>query len=136
MGLLLARLDTRLDNVTRLYCQDAWCTPVLLNVKDNAGRTPLMLAVYLGYLANVRELARVEGVDWETRNTREEARYWNEYPYHKNFQAIVRFLEERAAGHQVVRASGASRGCTESLHRDPDWRGWWQRQMDPVGPTH
>ena len=70
--LLLARPETKMEitddygdtaihyacwhisaEVVRLYCQDARCTPDLLNKKDNAGRTPLMEAVYWDSLARL-----------------------------------------------------------------------------------
>ena len=78
--LLLARPGTRLDitdstgdtalhyawlkngaEVVRLFCQDARCTPDLLNKKSNAGDTPQMTAVGCGNLVIVQELARVGG---------------------------------------------------------------------------
>ena len=112
--LLLARPETRLDitdntgytpllhiaceensaEVIRPYCRDARCTPALLNMKCD-GSTPLMEAVYWGNLDCVRELARVEGVDWETKNSDGDSLL--EMARRNEHQApeIVAFLEER-----------------------------------------
>ena len=119
--LLLARPETRLDitdeygwtplhpacwynsaAVIRLYCQDVRCTPALLNKKDDLDQTPLMSAVFAGSLTSVRELARVEGVDWETRNSGGQSLL--EVAREMRHQDIVTFLEERVAVRQAVRA--------------------------------
>ena len=57
----------------------------LLNIKDLDGSTALMVAVEFGHLSCMQEMAKLEGVDWQTRNRRGEtledvARYvsWNE----------------------------------------------------------
>ena len=56
-----------------------------------------MAAVCGGSLACVQELARVEGVDWETRDGTGKSLL--ERARMRNKQDIVTFLEERAAGH-------------------------------------
>ena len=85
---LLARPDTRLDltgrnnetallvacwsgadKVIPLYCADSRCTASLLNMKNAAGNTALMVAVLRGFLDCVQQLAQVEGLDWDTRNS-------------------------------------------------------------------
>ena len=85
---LLARPDTRLDltgknnetallvacwsgadKVIPLYCADSRCTASLLNMKNAAGNTALMVAVLKGFLVCVQQLAQVDGLDWDTRNS-------------------------------------------------------------------
>jgi len=54
--------------IVRLLCQDKRCTPSVLNIEDNDGRTALMLAVYNGRLEIVKEMENVEGIDFDTKD--------------------------------------------------------------------
>ena len=84
--MLLARADTRLDvtnsdgytglhlacclnkaECVSLYGEDRRCSAQLLNLKNNAGKTPVMLAVEQGHWECVREMEKLAGVDFETR---------------------------------------------------------------------
>ena len=70
------------DGYTALHLACAWdmsaIIPILgsrmpvhvLNIKDNEGITALMVAVEFGHLSCVQEMAKLEGVDWQTRNSR------------------------------------------------------------------
>ena len=44
----------------------------LLNIKDERGFTALMMAVQYDHLSCVEEMAKLEGVDWQTRNSKGE----------------------------------------------------------------
>ena len=44
----------------------------MLNIKDGLGRTAMMSAVHYGHLSSVEEMAKLEGVDWQTRNSKGE----------------------------------------------------------------
>merc|ERR1719483_312530 len=79
--MLLARADTRLDvtdsngntglhlacrmsygnnpECVSLYGEDRRCSAQLLNLKNNAGNTPVMVAVERGHLECVREMEKL-----------------------------------------------------------------------------
>ena len=69
------------DGYTALHLACAWdmsaIIPILggrmaihmLNIKDNIGDTALMVAVEKGHLSSVEEMAKLEGVDWLTRDS-------------------------------------------------------------------
>jgi len=68
--------------VIRLFCQDRRCTPSFVNIKNNNGRTALMLAVMCGELEMVKEMEKVEGIDFDTKDSDgrtliEAAKTWN-----------------------------------------------------------
>ena len=54
--------------VVRLFCQDRRCTPSVVNIKNNDGMTPLMVAVYYGSREIVKEMEKVEGIDFDTKD--------------------------------------------------------------------
>jgi len=55
--------------IIRLLRQDKRCTPSVVNIKhDWFGDTALMVAVFLGNLEIVKELEKVEGIDFDTKN--------------------------------------------------------------------
>jgi len=51
--------------MVQLLCQDSRCCPAIVNKKNIAGDTPLMIAVYFGYLDIVKKLD-IEGTDFLT----------------------------------------------------------------------
>ena len=52
--------------IMKLLCQDSRCSPVVVNKKDRAGNTALLLAVQLGHLDVVKELD-LEGTDFSIK---------------------------------------------------------------------
>jgi len=147
--LLLARPETRLDNTdchgytalhhacwqnsaeaVRLFCQNARCTPDLLNKKSNAGNTPLMEAVFWGSLASVQELARVEGVDWETRDIGRKSLL--QVARYRRKQHIVKFLEERASGRHGGREETEEHGEDELTNFLTAWKGRMAKENDII----
>ena len=56
-----------------LIANDSRMTSKLMNTKNRYGYTALMLAVGKGHLDCVKELTKLEGVDWETKNHRGES---------------------------------------------------------------
>ena len=55
-------------SVISLFCRDIRCTPSIINKKNNDGRTALMMAVRLGNIEIVKELDKVEGADFDTKD--------------------------------------------------------------------
>ena len=49
-----------------LFCKDYRCSEEVLNKKNKAGKTALMVAVDNALLPQVAILAKVKGVDWNT----------------------------------------------------------------------
>jgi ankyrin repeat protein len=45
----------------------------IINIKDSAGKTALMMAVERNDLSCVERMAELDGVDWETENKKEES---------------------------------------------------------------
>ena len=66
--LLLAK-DIDITTVTI----DSQMTSKLMNTKNRCGYTALMLAVGKGHLDCVKELTKLEGIDWETKKHRGES---------------------------------------------------------------
>ena len=56
-----------------LLGQDRRMTSQIINMRDITGETALMLAVYDGHLSCVEEMAKLDGVDWEMKNGKEES---------------------------------------------------------------
>ena len=84
--------------VIPLYCQDLRCTPGLINRKNDAGETPLMVAVYKGNLACVQELVKVEGVNWHTTDNRGQSLLEVAKDEDCHNPQIVTILEEKQRG--------------------------------------
>ena len=118
------------DEVIRLHCQVAQCTPDLLNKKNDGGRTPLMEAVYWGSLASVQELARVEGVDWETRDR--SGKSLLQVARKRKKQHIVTFLEERAAGRRDEREETEEQGEDDLTVFLAGWKGRMANENDII----
>ena len=76
-----------------MFARHKRCTPAILNMKNRAGETALMVAVRDGHLESVKELAQVEGVDFATENN--EGHSVMEVAVEKNYQEIVQFLKMR-----------------------------------------
>ena len=55
--------------VISLLGRDRRCTPIVLNKKDNGGDSPLMLAVMFGNLESLREMEKLEGTNFHTKNS-------------------------------------------------------------------
>ena len=55
--------------IIRIFCQDGRCTPGIVNMKDYQGETVLLKAVRAGYLDIVKELDKVEGTDFHTKDS-------------------------------------------------------------------
>jgi len=56
------------SSVITLFCQDKRCTPNIINKKNNEGCTALMVAVRRGNVDSVKELDKVEGIDFDTKD--------------------------------------------------------------------
>merc|ERR1719233_831978 len=54
--------------VIPLLGRDRRCTPVVLNKKDNDGDSPLMWAVMSGNLQSLKEMEKLQGADFRTKN--------------------------------------------------------------------
>jgi len=79
-------------SIVRLFCQDRRCTPSVINMKDNDGETALMRAVYCGQLEIVKELDKVEGTDFRTKD-----RYGKTLKARNKYHAeMVEFLKHRS----------------------------------------
>jgi len=68
MGAFTCALPNGCVSVVRLFCQDRRCTPSVVNMKDINGRTALMRAVENGCYEIVKELDKVEGTDFRTKD--------------------------------------------------------------------
>ena len=55
-----------------LLGKDRRCTPVVLNKKDNGGDSPLMLTVMFGNLECLREMEKLDGTNFHTKNSSRE----------------------------------------------------------------
>ena len=95
-------------SVIPIIGQDRRCTPDILNIRDRGGRTPLMRAAEQGYLDCVKELDRLEGTDFQTKNSQGETLI--EVTRRKNHAAVVQYLEERMN-------QGAANVATNTLER-------------------
>ena len=112
--MLLARADTRLDvanchgdtglhyacyknsaSCISVYGEDRRCSTNILNMKNNYGNTPVMAAVLKGHLDCVREMGKLPGVDFDTKNNKEETLI--AVARRNNHLQIVQFLDMRAA---------------------------------------
>ena len=51
-----------------LYGQDRRCSPAILNMRDNGGDSAVILAVFKGDLACVKEMDKLEGTNFRTNN--------------------------------------------------------------------
>ena len=60
------------SSVIPLYGQDYRCSPAIINLKDNQGKTALMMAVDGGCLESIEELDKLDGTDITTMNIDEE----------------------------------------------------------------
>jgi len=82
-----------LVSVVRLICQDRRCTPSVINIKDNYGRTALMRAVYFGSIDIVKEIEKVEGTDFDTKDR--DGKTLIEVARMKNRTAVLDYLRDR-----------------------------------------
>ena len=76
------RLDCTKSGMTALYVaclynsasliaifgQDSRCSPAILNMRNSAGRTAVMMAVHYGHLDCVKEMDKLEGTNFRTKN--------------------------------------------------------------------
>ena len=79
--------------VVRLFCQDRRCTPSVVNIKDNERETALLKAVDLGWYDIVKELEKIEGTDFRTKD-----RFGStliEIAKNDDHAEMVEFLEQR-----------------------------------------
>jgi len=89
--------------VVKLFCQDRRCTPSFVNIKNDEGWTALMVAVYWGELEIVKEMEKVEGIDFDTKNNDDKtliemARMHNGYctsSILENKTAVLEYLRSR-----------------------------------------
>ena len=79
--------------VLRLFCQDRRCTPSVVNIKNNDGMTPLMVAVYYGSREIVKEMEKVEGIDFDTKDRY--GRTLIEVARMRNRTAVLEYLRDR-----------------------------------------
>jgi len=144
VGLLLARPQLQLEKTDRdgwtglhlacynnstacisLYGEDRRCTEEIINMKTDDGSTAVMYAVVQGYLECVKEMDKLEGVDFTTKNCEgqtliEVARL---SPLSDHYQ-IVQFLEMRVTRGERRCADGARGGAqTEGTGTQNERRG-------------
>ena len=55
-------------SIVRMICEDKRCNHSVVNMKDESGRTALMTAVYNGFVNIVKELDKVDGADFRTKD--------------------------------------------------------------------
>jgi len=55
--------------IIEIFCHDYRCTPGIVNTEDYQGETVLYKAVKAGYLDIVKELDKVEGTDFHTKDS-------------------------------------------------------------------
>merc|ERR1712142_874467 len=79
--------------LVRLFCQDRRCTSSVVNIKDNYGRTALMIAVKSGQLEIVKEMEKVEGIDFDTKH--KDGRTLIEVARMRNNTALLEYLRDR-----------------------------------------
>jgi len=56
------------SDCVRLLGRERRMTQQIINTKNMIGNTPLMFAVENGHMACVEEMAKLDGVDWDTKN--------------------------------------------------------------------
>ena len=84
-------------SVIHIFGKDKRCTPTIINMKSITGKTAVMVAVGRGNLECVKEISRLEGIDFNTKNGMghsliDVARIYNHRP-------IVEFL--KACGRKI-----------------------------------
>lgn len=91
-------------SIVRMICEDKRCNPCFVNMKDDSGNTALMRAVKSGFVNIVKELDKVEGVDFRTkdelgRDLVEVAKDVMKIGYNvlrgEDFDAVLKYLKER-----------------------------------------
>jgi len=92
-ALHMACLDNWNIPVFRMLRQDRRCTPSVVNIKNNDGWTALMLAVYYGRLEIVKEMEKVEGIDFDTKDNN--GRTLIEVARVENETAVLEYLRDR-----------------------------------------
>ena len=80
-------------SVIPIIGQDRRCTPGIINIRNNMGRTPLMYAVEQGHLDCVKEMGRLEGTNFQTKNNQEKSLL--EVARKKKHATVVQYLTER-----------------------------------------
>merc|ERR1712129_84933 len=51
-----------------IFGQDRRCSPAIINMRDSDGMTAVMVAVYFGHLDCVKEMDKLEGTNFRTKN--------------------------------------------------------------------
>jgi len=80
-------------SVIALIGQDRRCSPALLNMRDRHGSTPLMGAFMYGYLDCVKEMDKLAGTDFTTKNDTGESLI--DVARKHNHQAVLEYLLAR-----------------------------------------
>ena len=80
------------DAVIQVFGTDIRCNPDIVNLKENSGDTAVMVAVGWGNLDCVREMAKLEGTDFGTKNR--EGATIIEVAKKLEHSNIVKFLEK------------------------------------------
>ena len=55
-------------SVIAIFGQDSRCSPAILNMRNSMGWTAVMMAVYRGHLDCVKEMDKLEGTNFRTKN--------------------------------------------------------------------
>ena len=92
-------------SVIILYCQDKRITADIINQKDKWGNTPLMEAVENGSLDALKELSKVDLVDWNTKDGN--GRTVMEVAFLYKQRNVVRYLRSR---NDALKISNAEKG--------------------------
>jgi len=91
-------------SIVRMICEDERCKPSLVNMKDDHGSTALMTAVINGFVNIVKELDKVDGADFRTKDefgrglvevTKEQMERMRIYGSVEEYDAVLKFLIER-----------------------------------------
>ena len=79
-----------------LLGRDRRMTKDILNAVNEQGKTALMLAVELGHLSSVEEMAKLEGVDWKTAN--EDGESLEDVARNMYHEEVLEYLEQENFG--------------------------------------
>ena len=79
-----------------LLGQDRGMTKKIINAVNENGKTALMLAVEVGHLSSVKEMAKLKGVDWNTTN--EDGESLEYVAWYNNHNPVLEYFKQRKFG--------------------------------------
>ena len=102
--------------IIRIFCQDRRCTPGIVNMKDYQGETVLLKAVRAGYLDIVKELDKVEGTDFHTKDSQGDTLI--DVARGCGHEAVVEYMIERSKRVDTLRVIAA--GVVANMKAETD----------------